>query len=149
MSQIAPRRPVIAIAALAFAGASWGCGGNTGPTLHPMQGQVLFEGKPVAGAFVTLHPQSPDAGAPRPTGETGADGRFALTSFTGGDGAPAGDYRVTVVWYQTAKPRTKAEADEVRATNRLPARYASPETSQLAVRIEHSQRELKPLELKR
>ncbi len=34
----------------------------------------------------------------RPHGRVGPDGRFTLTTYQPGDGAPTGKYNVTVVW---------------------------------------------------
>src|SRR5688572_2850728 len=80
-----------AIAALLIA--TTGCGDGVAriPT-HRAQGQVLWEGKPLANAFVVLHPESPDLVPARAS--TDASGNFTLTTFDTGDGAPAGDYKV-------------------------------------------------------
>src|SRR5262249_46886055 len=42
--------------------------------------------------------------AHRPVGRVGADGRFRLSTYLTGDGAPAGDYTVLVVWPGPAAP---------------------------------------------
>jgi hypothetical protein len=48
---------------------------------------------------VVFHPKdNADPQAPRPFGTAGADGSFGLTTSRPGDGAPAGEYRVTVIW---------------------------------------------------
>ncbi|MDR3634758.1 MAG: hypothetical protein P4L84_13220 [Isosphaeraceae bacterium] len=67
--------------------------------VYPVKGQVLFGGKPVAGALVTFHPvdeSKTGAAVVRPTGQTDDDGRFELMSYTRGDGAPAGSYLVSI-----------------------------------------------------
>jgi hypothetical protein len=66
-------------------------------TVFPVKGQVLLNGKPVKGALVTFHPIS--SALPKnitPTGHTDENGDFAITTYEKEDGAPAGDYGVTI-----------------------------------------------------
>jgi hypothetical protein len=82
-----------------FAGALLGasCGGGRGPKTYAVEGKVLHGGRPAAGARVVFHPKdNADPQAPRPHGTAGADGSFHLTTNRPGDGAPAGEYSVTV-----------------------------------------------------
>src|SRR5262249_26197607 len=68
--------------------------------VHPVQGRIVVAGKPAARALVTFHPENPAREkAIHPSAEVDADGSFRLTSFRSGDGAPEGQYRVSVVWY--------------------------------------------------
>ena len=70
----------------------------------PARGQVLWEGQPLAGALVVLHPQSTSAPAPLPArAETDAQGNFILGTYDSEDGVPAGDYVITVHWHQLAQ----------------------------------------------
>ena len=75
-----------------------GCGGGniSAPRTAPVSGTVLFKGRPAVGVKVTFHPQF-DMGSVKftPTGETGPDGRFTLSTAAANDGAPRGDYVVT------------------------------------------------------
>src|SRR5262245_26228369 len=87
---------VVAVGCLALAG----CGAD-GPPLHPVTGKVLVDGKPAEHATVTFHPAGGGADAPKPRATVKADGSFALTTHTTGDGAPAGEYAVTVEWWLT------------------------------------------------
>jgi hypothetical protein len=124
-----------------------GCGQDAGPQAYPVHGQVFYNGRPVANAQVTFHPVG-DAGrtAVRPVGKVDVDGRFTLTSFKHGDGAPAGEYRVTVVWY-LATP-TRPGGDETVSANYLPQKYASAETSHLTATVTPGGNDLKPFDLK-
>jgi hypothetical protein len=87
--------------------------------VSPVTGKVLYAGKPLADAKITLHPEEK---GPTATGITFADGTFALTTYKENDGAPAGRYRVTVT----------AERD---GKNLLPARFANPETTDLVFEV--------------
>lgn len=78
-----------------------GCGsrGSAVP-LYKVQGTVLSHGEPAAGAIVVFHPLEP-AGAASPYPPRGVvenDGTFVVGSRATADGAPAGDYAVTIVW---------------------------------------------------
>ena len=56
------------------------CSGSRTP-LHPVQGQVTYQGKPIGGALVTFHPKGAnEVTAVRPTGLTREDGTFTLVT---------------------------------------------------------------------
>lgn len=138
------RRSVFALAAFALSTALAGCG-SKGPTLYPVTGKVTAaDGKPLEHATVVFHPvDSSDPNAVKPRGKVGADGTFTLTTHAAGDGAPPGEYRVTVEqWLSTGK------GDEP-ATNRLPAKYAKPDQSGLTATVDAAPTELKPITVKR
>src|SRR5260370_23778507 len=104
------RRSFLLIAALAWS--PGGCSDRppSGPLpVHPVSGQVVYKGAPVPSALVVFHPANEPApaaskpgdaapsGPPRPLGKTDSEGKFRLHTYVGDDGAPAGDYAVTVV----------------------------------------------------
>lgn len=120
-----------------------GCG-TKGPELHPVKGTVLVNKKAAAHATVVLHPVNPTSpDAPKPRGKVNADGTYTLTTHTEGDGAPAGEYRVTVEQWLAG-----ARADDPPA-NRLPAKYADPNTSGLTATVAPGSTELKAIEITR
>jgi hypothetical protein len=111
--------------------------------VNPVRGRVTFQGQPLADALVTFHEQNAKADRPlRIDAYTEADGTFALTTYQRHDGAPEGEYRVTIV---CSKPDPKAPDKMV---NILPARYAKPDMSGLTVRVEKGANEIN-FELKR
>lgn len=79
-----------------FAGFA-GCGGpaDIRPAVYPVAGTLLVAGVPAGGAQIAFIPA---AGGPCPVAVTDPDGRFRLTTRTPGDGAPPGEYVVTVLW---------------------------------------------------
>jgi hypothetical protein len=112
----------------------------------PARGTISFQGQPIAGAFVALHPKTPrDFEAPTATAVVQPDGRFAVTTYDAGDGAPEGDYVVTVQW----RKATKSGGEFVPGPNLLPAKFSQPETSDLKVHIAAGVAELPPITLKR
>ena len=86
-----------AVAVAALAAAAGGCGGGGG--LEPVSGQVLYRGRPAAGAAVFFHREGSKPGdGPVPTGVVDDRGRFRLTSGDLGNGAPPGRYTVLIGW---------------------------------------------------
>lgn len=122
-----------------------GCLGAGGPAveLHAVRGRVEFEGKPPAGARVTLHPKGSDWQLNAlPVGLVGEDGAVQFGTLTNDDGAPAGDYVATVQWF-------RVEPDGSVGGNALPSTYASPSSSPLEVSVVPGQPDLPPLRLSR
>jgi 5-hydroxyisourate hydrolase-like protein (transthyretin family) len=64
----------------------------------PVKGKVLVDGKPMKNLWVTLHPENETPDSLLPKAQTDANGHFAITTYIGGDGAPAGKYKITVEW---------------------------------------------------
>ena len=122
-----------------------GCGRSDRIPLQPVRGQVFYDGKPVPHAHVVLHPVEP-AGqdAPRPQAQVGADGSFAVSTYEAGDGAPTGEYAVTVQWLLTS-----ARNQEAPPQNQLPVRYGLASTSGLRLQVRQGEIELPPLHLKK
>jgi hypothetical protein len=121
-----------------------GCGGSDRVPVHPVQGQVLFEGKPAPHAHVVLHPVGPADKTPPPQGQVGPDGSFRVGTYQPGDGAPAGEYAVTVQWLLTS-----AQNPDAPASNRLPVRYSQASTSGLRVQVREGDNRLPTLQLKK
>jgi len=120
-----------------------GCAGPKRPTVHPVLGQVLFQGRPTPGAFVAFHPLDPQGkDVPHPTAYADADGRFALGTYGRHDGAPAGEYAVTVVWWAPVQSAKAQEGDAVAPTNRLPSRYGDAKKSGLRASVREGNNEL-------
>jgi len=137
------RRVAWRVSSLIVALASASCGSNQKP-VYPVQGQVNFEGRPLPSAFVVFHPVGEsDGDSVRPVGQGDRAGSFNLTTYTKHDGAPAGQYAVTVEY----RPPPLDDGKPVKDI--LPARYAKPDSSGLRVEIVEGNNELAPFELKR
>lgn len=81
-----------AVAMLALVGCSSG-GGSSGPAVYPVTGIVKHKGQPVAGADIVF---SLKEGTGSSFGRTDASGRYQLTTRRSNDGAPPGDYLVSI-----------------------------------------------------
>jgi hypothetical protein len=127
-----------------------GCGssqsGDRVP-VFPASGRLVSDGQPLAGAYIVLHPKGADAGhaAPRPHGQAAADGTFSLTSYETNDGAPAGDYTLTV----ELRPLVKNGGDFTAGPNILPAKYSRAKTSPVTVNITQGRNELAEIQFRK
>lgn len=143
MSMMACRRG-LALAVLIGALSCSACGKKQTP-VYPVSGAVLVDGQPAPRATITLHPVV-DSGPEkhRPTAQVDEQGKFELTTFRKGDGAPEGEYRVTVVWYVATRVSPN---DDPIPINQLPPRYARAETSQLKAIVSKGNNVLQPFNL--
>jgi hypothetical protein len=124
-----------------------------------VHGKVLFEGRPMSRALVVFHRldgTGQEGAKPRAIAEP--DGSFKVFTRLADDGAPAGEYAVTVSWKKNPEPRSsrvitsKEVRRQVNAARQAekkmlreiayPARYQNPGTSGLRVRVEPKLNEL-------
>jgi len=124
-----------------------GCGkGLSVPSTAPVSGVVKYKGKPLQGIRVTLHSQAETAQAKFiPSGQTGPDGKFTLSTGAPGNGAPPGTYVVTF-----EKPEIGSAASTRSIETEVDAfggKYSDPAKSQWTVTIEKGENSLQPFEL--
>jgi hypothetical protein len=135
-----------ALLSVLMLGGLCGCNNKSGPErvpTFPVSGTVSFQGKPIPGAFVALHPKAAQENVPSPRASIGADGALKVSTYDGGDGAPEGEYVVTVEWY---KP-IKNGADVISGPNVIPKKYASPQTSDITIRVATQENTIPPIKL--
>lgn len=122
-----------------------GCG-QSGPAkveTHPVRFDLTYRGRPTPGALVAFHPVTPTEGAPAPRGVVTRDGQLKVSTFNGGDGAPEGEYVLTIQW----SPLVKREGEVVQGPNVLPRKYTSPQTSGLRIRVASGENQIAPVRL--
>ena len=116
-----------------------GCGGQTAP----VEGRVKFkDGSDVsvlAGYEVDFQPEGGKTSA---TGQIAPDGTFKLTTFGADDGAIPGQHRVAIT------PPPSPDPDKPPEKSKLPTKYSSFDTSELAVEIKPGRNNIE-LELER
>lgn len=66
---------------------------------------------------------------------TGTDGRFELTTYGLNDGAPEGDYTVTVTWPDTTLPFDECECNDPWQHDQLGGTFANPAQTPLAATV--------------
>lgn len=121
------------------------CSRESRPSVHPVHGVVTFQKKPATKAVVVLRPVAPGLLKDTlPHGEVGPDGTFRIGTYAVDDGAPTGEYIVTITW-----PETKLEpgGGESIEGDRLNGRYAEPTKSPWKVRIKEGKNELDPFRI--
>jgi hypothetical protein len=143
------RRVLAAVKRLLFAamcvGVAPGCGGEADVACFPVRGRVTLDGKPLAEATVAFHSLATTAAIEsRPLAYTDSHGCYTLTTVRQGDGAPPGQYAITVV---LRAPRQVGEEIVRDGRNLLPARYARPESSGLQFEVVAGDNDIPPLAL--
>ncbi|TWT48914.1 hypothetical protein Pla111_06910 [Botrimarina hoheduenensis] len=114
---------------------------------YPVSGSVQVGGKPAAGARVIFCPVGGSEAfqKERPSGVTGPDGSFILTTFLKDDGAPAGDYQVMVVGGGSRGKR--GNDDDATSPPRIDRKYAKPAESGLTATVPAEATTLPPFQL--
>ena len=128
--------------------------------VHPVSGQVTYRGRPVPDALVAFHRVDHDAPSPKPgegagtssptpTGRTNAEGQFRLHTYVGDDGAPIGDYKVTVALAAPSEGRNfMAKVDPKAMTLAIPPKYTDPARSGLTATVQAGDNTIPPFDLK-
>ena len=114
--------------------------------LHPVRGRVFLEAQPLADAVLMFHSVEPTP-HPRPRARSAEGGAFEVTTFRLHDGAPAGEYRVTISC--KGPYEGKSEDRETEAEELLPRIYQRPETTPLTVEVRPGENDLGVLALRR
>lgn len=110
-----------------------GCSGEEKVVTLPVTGKVMFKKTtPAAGALVVFHPvdeafEKKIGGKPLATVKD--DGTFTLTTKEENDGAPAGDYNVTVVWHKKGNAKMSLTSEGGSGPNVLNAKYGNPKSA--------------------
>jgi hypothetical protein len=130
-----------------------GC--NGGKTLYPVRGQVFFEGRPATGALVVLHPvDDTSPAAIRPAGYVDDTGNVKLMSYIAAsraarDGAPAGEYIVTIAWLPADVKEYLSKRPNSELPDKLQGRYSQPHSSTLRATVLPQPTELPRIDLKK
>ncbi|WP_116344518.1 carboxypeptidase regulatory-like domain-containing protein [Blastopirellula marina] len=121
---------------------------ETIPTI-PTSGTITVNGVPAKGAIVRLYPKTKQAGVNSPlapSGRADASGKFQLTTYSGPDGAPPGDYLVSIEWPDPAwRPPGGGMAPP--PPDRLKGRFSNPQRSKIEVTIQEGDNEIEPIVL--
>ncbi|HEX4412864.1 MAG TPA: hypothetical protein VH107_04495 [Lacipirellulaceae bacterium] len=117
--------------------------------MFPASGHLSIKGQVPAGAFVVFHPKNGAAIDPKgyavcPRAVVKPDGTFVLGSYDATDGAPSGEYAVTVDWRKIVK---SPDGSPVLGPNVVPPKYGKPESSPVSIRIAERSNELEPITL--
>jgi len=146
------RRSFSQLACLAIIAALLGCSDRV--RTYPVRGKIVSSGQPVGYANVLFHPTGDHTlGHLRPHAKTNSAGEYKLSTYGFEDGAPAGDYQVTVVWGTVPEEFKGWSYEEIpeeelgTGPDYLEGRYATPEVTPLAVTVPEQETELPTLEV--
>jgi hypothetical protein len=102
-----------------------------------------------------LHPvDDTSPAAIRPSGYVDADGRLKLMSYNAttrstGDGAPAGEYIVTIAWLPADVKEYLSKHPKAELPDKLQGRYSQPDSSTLRAKVLPQPTELPRIDLKK
>jgi hypothetical protein len=109
--------------------------------VFPVTGHVYFQGTPVPLARIRLYPlnQSEDKALPRAwTDETGA---FSLSTYKKDDGAPAGEYQVSLKWVGSDQPPQESDGPHG-SVDLFEGRFTDPKFSGITLRVSEGSNDL-------
>ena len=117
--------------------------------VFPVTGHLSVNGQAPSGAFVVLHPKSGTATAPNgeavhPRAVVKPDGSFVVGTYGADDGAPSGEYSLTVEWRKIVR---SSDGSPVLGPNVVPAKYARPQSSPVSIKIAEKSNELNPIKV--
>ena len=148
---IRPVRRVLQVAVAIAAVALTSCrGGRNFPPVYPVKGKILVNGQPANDCQIHLHRTSAEklSMPVTPQGVTDKNGEFLLTSFHTEDGAPEGEYVVTIEW----RERSGVAKQDFEGLDRLGGAYANVEITKglpgFVIKVERQPLELPPFDLK-
>jgi hypothetical protein len=106
---------------------------------YPVTGRILVNGKPPLRAEVRLRPKVPIPDPLKrsiePYAYVNPDGSFEVGTYSGDDGAPPGDYAVTLTW-----PKITIEGgEESIGPDQLKGKFANPEHPITRVHVEENE----------
>jgi hypothetical protein len=102
---------------------------------------VLLDGKPLAGGIVILHPlEDVELGDAKPRALVDADGWFKVYTFRTDDGAPAGQYAVSILPKAPKREPGTAKSKGARRQAKASARAAEAEAGTVTTKKAKSEK---------
>jgi len=112
----------------------------------PVSGTVNYKGRPAGGVLVGFYPVDKSDRAIPSSGTTEADGSFTLSTYDTDDGAPEGDYKVTIHW-KSDNFRHKDAFKKKEEPDALKDRYSKVASSKIQVHVDARPNQLPPFDL--
>lgn len=114
-----------------------GCGVEAEPdwkeAVAPVSGSVLVKGQPAADVFITFHPMEPSVTGITPRAQSDSQGRFTVSTYETGDGAPVGKYRLSFSWLGVIEGMREEEYEKL--PEKLPRKYLNPKSSGIEIDV--------------
>jgi hypothetical protein len=109
--------------------------------VFPVSGQLTMDGQPMADAqlvFYSAEERPKGTSRIRPHATTNEDGTFRVSTYGSEDGAPVGQYRVTVSWKGPSigpSGEVGVAGDDDDRPEKVPAAFRNPKFSRIKVEI--------------
>ena len=116
--------------------------------LHPVMGELRFQGEPIPEASIRLHPMPLGTKGPAVSAVADEEGAFQVYTFRPegkGLGAPAGDYRATISWFGPTAGLTEEQRDALKEL--LPAKYGQPQSSPVNIQVSAGENQVGTIDL--
>jgi len=117
-----------------------GCGKQDRPPVFPVSGQVTWKGAPATGATIVFHPGgNRDPKSIRSHAVVGLDGNYRLTTYASQDGAPTGEYVVTIFWPGKRDAGVPDDGTDSGIPDQLKGAYRDPLATKLRATVRESE----------
>lgn len=117
---------------------STGCRKQSQQEIFEVEGVLTVNGEPAANASLAFHPLDRDSNPRCPVGRTDTHGHFHLTTHSDFDGAPPGDYAVTIVWPDESSLIDDCNCSDFLQHDRLKGFYGNADQSEIRVTVQRS-----------
>jgi hypothetical protein len=142
------RCAIAVFASLLLVSLSSGCAKSPPPIkgklpLFPVEGKLVMNGEPMANATILFHPvrKMPDGAAhQRPRAVAGSDGSFKVSTYANDDGAPAGEYKVTISWKGDTTGVTSEEQQDL--PEKVSETFQQARASRIRIKINEEENKL-------
>ena len=118
-----------------------GCNDSRRLETFPVKGTLLVDSKPAGGAHLAFHPVDRRI-VSRPVALTETDGSFRVMTHAPDDGAPAGEYIVTLYWRDESHSEDECEDHDPIQHDRLNGLYVDSTKSPLRATVRPGLNEL-------
>jgi hypothetical protein len=119
--------------------------GKAQKPVYPVKGRIVDSNdKPAVGALVVFHPIPPDTtDTTKPVAQVDDSGSFTLTTYKENDGAPEGEYGITIIW-----PQPRKSPFDPPGPDQLKGQYSDPATPKVRFTVEKKpQNEVPPIKV--
>jgi len=148
-TKITGRKFAVALLAIFTAMIASSCGKATHEIknklpVFPVKGKLVLDGQPMPGAEIFFHPvhEFPkESSQLKPHARADAEGAFQISTYVGQDGAPAGEYYVTVSWKGPLQEGMNSEQrDDL--PEKISERFQNPHWSRLKAVVKEGENDL-------
>ncbi len=115
--------------------------------VYQVSGKILVNGHPAEHAQISLQPTKAAPKGERaiiPNAVAQADGTFNVGTYTGSDGAPAGEYAITVIWPTV----TQEGGEETFGPDRLKGLYRLPDNPLPKFKVQEHDNEIPTIDIR-